>query len=174
MSVVLILLAAAILTLLLVASFQPSQFRITRALTINAPASTIFPHVNDLVKWHAWSPWAKMDPTAINTFEGPTSGLNASTSWVGKKSGAGKMTITTSRPNEYVEFQLDFLKPMKASNTAKFTFTPEGNHTNVMWSMYGKNNFIGKAINVIINCDKIVGTQFENGLADLKRIAEAK
>jgi hypothetical protein len=83
------------------------------------------------------------------------------------------MTITESRPNELVQFKLDFLKPFKATNTAEFTFKPEGNQTTVTWSMYGKNSFIGKAVGLFINCDKMVGGQFEQGLAQMKSVAEA-
>jgi hypothetical protein len=154
---------------------RPDTFRITRSITINAPASEIFPHVNDLRKWLPWSPWVKLDPNARNTFEGPTEGKGAKTSWVGNnKVGAGSMLITESRPSELIQLQLDFLKPMKATNTAEFTFTPQGNATQVTWAMFGKNNFFSKIINLIMNCDKMVGSQFEKGLAGIKNIAESR
>lgn len=115
------------------------------------------------------------DPTAKTHFEGPSAGTGASFSWAGNsKVGEGRMTITDSRPDELVRFKLDFLKPFQASNVAEFTFKPEGNQTFVTWSMSGKNNFLFKAVGLFMNCDKIVGNQFERGLANLKSLAETR
>ena len=115
---------------------KPDIFRVTRSATINAPTAEIFPHINDLRKWLPWSPWVKLDPNARNTFEGPTEGTGAKTSWVGNnKVGAGSMTIIESRPFELIQIQLDFLKPMKATNIAEFTFTPQGNATQLTWTI---------------------------------------
>jgi hypothetical protein len=133
----------------------------------------VFAHVNDLHKWQAWSPWAKQDPAAENTFEGPPAGIGASLAWVGKKVGQGRMTITDSRPNEYVRFKLEFRKPFEATNTAEFTFAPEGDQTVVTWSMTGRNNFVCKAVGLFINFDKMIGGDFEKGLADLKSMSES-
>lgn len=84
------------------------------------------------------------------------------------------MTILESRPNEFIQFNLEFLKPFKGSNTAEFAFKPEGNQTQVTWSMYGQNNFLAKAIGLIMNCEKMVGSQFDQGLANLKSVVEKK
>jgi hypothetical protein len=168
-----ILVTIAVIAFLVMASMQPTDFRITRTGTIAAPVSAVFDHVNDLQKWEAWSPWAKLDPEAKNSFEGPTSGTGAIMRWVGNnKVGQGSMTITESRLNDFISFKLEFLKPLAATNTAEFSFQSEDNLTKVTWSMYGKNNFMSKAIGLIMNCEKMVGGQFENGLASLKAIAE--
>src|SRR5262249_10520255 len=133
-----------------------------------------FPHVNNLREWKEWSPWAKMDPNAKETFEGPAAGKGAVMTWAGnRKVGEGSMTITESKTNNAVRFRLDFRKPMKPISTAEFTFTPEGRATKVTWSMSGHNNLIGKAMGLVMNCDKMVGGQFEKGLASLKSIAES-
>ncbi len=96
-------------------------------------------------------------------------------SWQGNsKVGEGSMTITQSVLHQRVTFALDFLKPMKANNNAVFTFTQEGGKTKVVWTMSGKHTPISKIMHYVINCDKMVGGQFEKGLADLKRIAEGK
>lgn len=156
-------------------SRQPEDFVIARSIRMAAPPAAIFPHVNDLHKWEPWSPWAKLDPTAKNSFEGPTAGVGALMRWDGNnKVGSGSMQITDSVAYERIGFKLDFLKPMKATNTAEFSFTPDKDGTLVTWSMAGKNNFIGKAMNLLLNCDKMVGTQFEKGLVSLKSIAERK
>ncbi|MDO9271050.1 MAG: SRPBCC family protein [Methylobacter sp.] len=173
LNTILILVAIAALIFIIVAAMQPSDFRVTRTGIISAPASAVFAQVNDLQKWEAWSPWAKLDPEAKNSFEGPTSGTGAMMRWVGNnKVGQGSMTIIESRPDDFIRFKLEFLKPFAATNTAEFTFNSEDNQTTVTWTMYGKNNFMGKAIGLIMNCEKMVGGQFEEGLASLKSVVE--
>ena len=173
LDIILILVAIAVIIFIIVVAMQPSDFRITRTGTINAPASAVFAQVNDLHKWDPWSPWAKLDPDAKNTFEGSASGVGAIMRWVGNnKVGQGSMTIMESRPDEFLSFKLEFLKPFKATNTSEFNFSSENDQTTVTWSMYGKNNFMGKAIGLIMSCEKMVGGQFEKGLAALKSVVE--
>jgi len=130
--------------------------------------------VNDFHNWEAWSPWAKLDPAAKATFEGPSTGTGAIFKWAGNKEvGEGSMTITESRPSDLIRIKLEFLRPFEATNSAEFTFKPEGNRTAVTWSMEGKNNFIAKAVCLLMNMDKMVGGQFEQGLAQMKAVVEA-
>jgi uncharacterized protein YndB with AHSA1/START domain len=153
---------------------RPSDFRITRTGRISAPVGIVFENVNDLHKWEAWSPWAKLDPNAKNTFDGPIAGPGASMAWDGNnKVGAGRMTIAESRPGEVIRIKLEFFRPFKATNLAEFTFKPEGGQTAVTWSMSGKNNFMGKAFSLFMNCDKMVGGEFEKGLANLDSATQA-
>ena len=174
LKIILIALAVVVVVFLSVVAMQPSDFRITRSATIAAPPEAVFAQVNGLHNWEAWSPWAKLDPAAKSTYEGPAAGVGAAFTWAGNnKVGEGRMTITESRPNVSVQFKLDFLRPFKATNTAEFTFKPEGNQTAVNWSMYGKNNFLAKAVGLFINCDKMVGGQFEQGLAQMKSVVES-
>ena len=174
LNLILILAVIAAIIFIIVAAMQPAAFRITRTGTITAPPSVVFAQVNNLQTWAAWSPWAKLDPEAKNSFEGPTSGVGAIMRWSGNnKVGQGSMTIMESRPDEFISFKLEFLKPFAATNTSEFTFNSENNQTNVTWSMYGKNNFMSKAVGLIMNCDKMVGGQFESGLAALKAVVEA-
>ncbi|MBI2924099.1 MAG: SRPBCC family protein [Verrucomicrobia bacterium] len=171
---ILIALAAIIVVFVVIVALQPSDFRVTRSATMSAKPAAVFDQVNDLHKWEAWSPWAKLDPAAKNTFEGPAAGTGAIFRWAGNNQvGEGSMTITESRPNELVRFRLDFLKPMAGSSDAEFTFKPEGNQTTVTWTMTGENNFIAKAICLFMSMDKMVGGQFETGLASIKSIVEA-
>ena len=170
---ILIGIAATILVLIIFISMRPSVFRVSRSTVISAPSEVVFEQVNDLHKWEAWSPWAKMDPTAKNSYEGPAAGTGAVMRWDGNQNvGAGSMTITESRPSEMVAFRLEFLKPFKGTSAAEFTFKPQGNQTAVTWTMTGENNFIAKAIGLFMNCDKMVGGQFDQGLAQLNSIAE--
>jgi hypothetical protein len=171
---ILIGLAVLVVLFIIVVATRPDSFRVTRSATVTAPAAVVFEQVNDLHKWEAWNPWLKLDPSCKMTYEGPAAGVGAGYTWVGNnKIGEGRMTITESRPNEVIRFNLEFLKPFKANNTAEFTFKPDGNQTTISWSMAGKRNFVFKAFGLFVDCDKMVGRDFEKGLADLKAAAEA-
>ena len=174
LDIMLIVLAVIVAVLVAVIAMRSSNFRVTRSGSISASPSAVFPHVNDLHNWEAWSPWAKLDPAAKSTFEGPRAGAGAVMAWAGNnKVGEGRMTIVESRPNEFIRFKLEFFKPFKATNTAEFAFKPEGGRTVVTWSMSGTNNFMAKAVGLFMNCDKMVGGQFEQGLASMKAVVEA-
>jgi hypothetical protein len=162
----------AVLFVIIVAT-RPSEFRVSRSLAIAAPAETVFNQVNTLRQWEAWNPWGKIDPNVTMTYTGPAAGVGASYSWAGNsKIGEGRSTIVESKPAELVRFRLEFAKPMKAINTAEFTFKPQGPQTAVTWTMTGKCNFIGKAFGLFVNFDKMCGGQFEKGLAAMKVVAE--
>jgi hypothetical protein len=172
-----ILLAIAFIALLIfvVIAGRPDEFCVTRTATIPASPATVFAQVNDLHAWEAWSPWAKLDPKAKNSFTGADAGAGAAMAWDGNnKVGAGKMTITESRADEWIRFRLEFVRPFKATNTAEFTFKPEGNQTVVNWGMSGKNNFGGKVFSLFMNCDDMIGKDFDKGLANLKSVVEKK
>ena len=168
LNIILIALAVIVVSFIAVVATRPSDFRVTRTGRIAAPAEVVFNNINTLRKWEAWSPWAKLDPNAKSTYSGPESGPGASMAWSGsKKIGEGKMTITDCKPNEVIRLKLEFLRPMKATNMAEFLLKADGNQTTVTWSMSGKNNFVGKAFHMIIDCDKMIGRDFEKGLANL-------
>jgi Polyketide cyclase / dehydrase and lipid transport len=170
---ILIILAAVIVILAIIIATRSADFRITRTTTMSAPPAVVFVQVDDFHKWEVWSPWAKLDPACKYSYEGAAAGTGAIFSWSGNnKVGEGRMTLLESRPSELIRIQLEFLKPFKATSTAEFSFQPEGNQTVVVWSVYGKNNFMAKAMGLIMNCDKMVGGDFERGLANLKSIAE--
>lgn len=172
---ILILFAAAVLILVIVVATRPDDFKIERTKTITAPASAIFPHVNDLKKWQGWSPWAKLDSSAKYTYAGPPSGKDSSMHWAGNSNvGEGKMTVIESTPDQLVRFRLDFIKPFPGTNAAEFTFVPEGESTRVTWTMTGKYSFIPKAVGLFLNMDKMMGDMFSQGLDDLAKVAETK
>jgi hypothetical protein len=152
---------------------RPADFCITRSATMSAPPSTAFAQVNDFHHWDAWSPWAKLDSTMKQTYEGTPSGAGAIYSWNGNnKVGEGRMTILESRPSDFIRINLEFMRPFKATNTADFTFKPEDTKTLVTWSMSGKSNFMLKAMKLFMNMDKMVGGDFEKGLAAMKAVVE--
>ncbi len=171
---ILIVVAVLIAVLIVIIALRPSDFRVTRSATVAAPPADVFAQVNDLRKWEAWSPWAKIDPAMKQTYEGPPAGVGAVSTWSGNcKVGEGRNTIVESRPNEAILCKLEFFKPFKATNAAEFTFKPEGGQTLVTWSMSGKNNFMVKAFGMFMNCDKMIGSQFEQGLAQLNSAVAA-
>ena len=158
----------------IVVATRPTAFAYIRSATIAAPPAVVFAQVNDLHKWQEWSPWAKIDPNAKIIYEGPDAGAGAAYSWAGSaKLGAGRMEITESKPVGLLRFRLDFLKPFKATNAVEFTFKPEGRKTQVTWAMTGRNNFVMKAVGLFIDCEKMCGGQFEQGLAQLASVSEA-
>lgn len=167
--------ALAVIGFVIVAALQPADFRISRQATIAAPPAAIFPHVNDLSKWQAWSPWENLDPNLKRTYDGPASGAGASYAWVGNSQvGEGRMTITESQTNKLVQIRLEFVKPFQATNQSEFIFAPSGGQTAVTWSMTGKHTFMGKAMCLVMNMDKLIGKNFEDGLAKLKAVAEGE
>lgn len=163
-----------VLVFIIVVAMKPSDFRVTRSAKMAAPPASVFAQVNDYHNWDAWSPWAKLDPDAKVSFDGPTSGVGAKFSWSGNdKVGEGRQEIIESRPDELIRIKLDFTRPMQDTSTTEFVFKPVGDQTEVTWSMFGKTNFIGKAMCMFMDMDKMVGGDFEKGLASLKTIVEA-
>jgi uncharacterized protein YndB with AHSA1/START domain len=169
----LLVIGGVVVLFLGIVAAQPSEYRVSRSATIAAPAEEVFPQVNNLHNWDAWSPWAKLDPAAKNSFEGPSEGTGAIFKWSGNDQiGEGKMTIIESRPDELVRFKLEFVRPFEDTSTSEFTFQPKGDQTAVTWSMSGHKNFVNKAVCLFMNMDKMLGGDFEKGLAQMKAVVE--
>ena len=167
--------AVLIIALVVAVSTRPDHFRVSRSAVIPAAPAVVFDNVNDLHKWDAWSPWAKLDPNSKITFSGPPAGKDSSMAWVGNSQvGEGKMTITESKPDELVLLRLEFIKPFAGTSTTEFTFKPDADGTQVTWTMSGENTFIGKAISLVMDCDSMMGPQFEQGLDNLKKAVAAQ
>lgn len=168
-----VIMAILLIALVDIASLKPDTFSLVRSADIKAPPEKIFAQLNDFKNWAAWSPWEKMDLDMQKTFKGPPSGKGSYYSWIGnKKVGEGNMEIYHSVPSKVVELNLNFLKPFKASNKTQFALTPQGNSTHVRWEMRGPLNLFMKVMHLFMNMDKMVGKDFEAGLANLKAVAE--
>jgi hypothetical protein len=166
--------AVVIIGFLGIVVVRPSDFRVTRSITINAKPAEPFAQVNNFHSWPTWSAWEKIDPTMNRNYEGPTSGVGTIYTWSGNKEvGAGKMTITETVPNERIKIKLEFFKPMPGICPTEFSFKPEGDQTKVTWAMSGKHNFIAKAVCLFMNMDKMIGDKFEEGLASMKKVVES-
>ena len=165
---------AVVGSFLIFAATRPGDFRVERSATLPASPAALFEHVNNHHKFAVWNPFLKLDPNVKNTYSGPESGVGAVCSWEGNgKVGAGSSTIVESKPGEMVRFRMDWKRPMEGTATVDFTFKPEGGQTVVTWAMYGRNNFMGKVMSVFMDCDKMCGPQFEQGLASLGAVATA-
>jgi hypothetical protein len=164
--------AVALFGLLAYAATQPDEFRITRTASIKAPAERIHPLVEDLRRHREWSPWEKKDPGMKRTYTGSPAGKGAVYEWDGNSEiGAGRITIAESSPQRVV-FDMQFLRPFDSRSTAEIALKPGGDATEVTWSMYGPQLFIGKVMGVFFNMDAMIGREFETGLANLKAATE--
>jgi uncharacterized protein YndB with AHSA1/START domain len=171
--VVLLVVAAGIIGVLAFAATKPDIFRVQRSASIKAPADRIFGLITDLRGWRAWSPYEKRDPEMTRNYSGADKGKGAAYAWDGNRNvGAGRMEIVDVTPPSKVVIKLEFLRPFKANNTAEFVMEPKGDATTVTWAMHGPNKFIGKVMGIFIDMDKMIGKDFEDGLANLKTIAE--
>lgn len=168
-----IIIAALIAGVLVLAATKPDSFRVERTTTIQAAPDAIFPLINDFHRWGAWSPYEKKDPAMQRSYAGAESSVGAIYSWDGNKDiGAGRMEIIEATVPTRVVIRLEFLRPFTATNTAEFTLTPGSNGTEVSWVMHGPASFVSKIMQVFFNMDRMIGTDFEAGLAALKSAAE--
>jgi uncharacterized protein YndB with AHSA1/START domain len=158
---------------LVFAATRPDTFRVTRSATIKAPPEKIFPLVANFKRWTAWSPWEKKDPNLKRSYGGAAEGKGATYAWEGDRNvGQGRMEITDAAAPGRVAIKLDFLKPFETHNTVLFTLTGRGESTEVTWDMQGPASYLSKLIGVFVNMDRMVGGDFEAGLANLKAVAE--
>ena len=171
--IIAIVFAIVIAAVLILAATKPDRFRIERAATLKAPADKIFPLIADFHQWLNWSPWEGRDPQLKRTYSGAERDKGAVYAWDGNKNvGAGRMEILEASAPSKVVIKLDFLKPFEAHNTAEFTMLPQGNATNVHWVMHGPAQFVSKVMQVFFSLDKMIGKDFEAGLASMKNLAE--
>jgi uncharacterized protein YndB with AHSA1/START domain len=162
-----------VVAVLIYAATQPDTFEVQRSATIKAPPDKIFPLINDYRQWSAWSPYENKDPQMKRTYGSTTSGKGATYAWEGNGNvGAGNMTIADAAPPSKIMIKLNMVKPISASNDVAFTLVPQGDSTTVTWDMQGQVPYFAKIIHVFFNMDKMVGGDFEVGLANLKTLAE--
>ncbi|QVL30433.1 SRPBCC family protein [Telmatocola sphagniphila] len=169
-----IALAAFFLVIIGLALTKPKKFVVERSQNIQASPAKIYEYISDFHHWKSWSPWEKLDPEMQATFSGAEKGKGAVYEWLGnKKAGQGRMEILDAEPERYVSIKLDFIKPFPSHNTTTFKLEPQAEHSTVMtWRMEGPMVFMGRVMSVFINMEKMVGRDFENGLLNLKELAE--
>ena len=168
-ALVVVLLIAGVL---LFALTKPDAFRIERSILIKASPEKVSGYLTDFKQWAAWSPWERKDPAVKRSYSGPASGKGAVYGWEGNKNvGTGRMEILDAQPQK-VNIKLDFLAPFEAHNTAEFMLEPQGDSTKLTWTMFGPSNYMSKVMSVVMSMEKMVGPDFEAGLANLKAAAE--
>ena len=173
LKIIVLTIIVLVAALLIYAATRPDTFRLQRSMTINAPADKVFPFINDFHHWPSWSPWEKMDLGMKKTLSGSPQGKGAVYEWDGNKDvGTGRMEVLDSIPASKILIKLDFFKPFEAHNTAEFTLTPSAGSTQVTWAMYGPQPYIMKVMGLFCSPERMVGPQFEKGLADLKTLSE--
>lgn len=169
-----IALAAAAAGLLGYASTRPGTMRVQRSTRIAAGPDAILPLISDFHRWADWSPYEKLDPAMTRAYTGAPSGPGAVYTWKGNgKAGAGRMEITDVSLSA-VTIQLDFEKPFRASNVTQFIVQPQGGGTSVTWSMEGPSAFVTRLAGIFVNLDRMIGRDFETGLANLKALVEGQ
>ena len=172
-AVVAVGLAVVIAIILILAATKPDTFRVDRVASIKAPPEKIFSLINDFQQWGTWSPYEDKDPAMKRSYSGAESGRGAVYAWDGNSNvGSGRMEILDSSVPAKIIIKLDFFRPFEGHNSAEFSMLPQGHATNVTWLMHGPLPFMGKLMHVFINMDRMVGKDFEIGLANLKRLAE--
>jgi hypothetical protein len=172
---ILAVVAVLVIALVVFVGSRPSAYKVERTHIVNAPAEVVFAQVADFQKWGAWSPWAKLDPNMKTTFEGTAGAVDSSYAWEGHdKVGTGKMTILEATPSTSLKIKLEFLKPQQWTSETVFTFAPVEKGTTTTWTMSGNHDFFGKAFALFGDMDKMIGTDFETGLAQLDTAAAAE
>ena len=174
---VLIALAVVVVVLLAVIAKQPEDFNVSKSLAMDAAKADIFPHINNLHNWNAWSPWAKIDPNAQTSFEGAEAGVGAIMKWSSDNNevGEGSMKIVGGSLNESVRLELEMTEPVSATNVIEFTLKEVNEkQTVVTWTMTGKKGFVAKAMGLFHDCAAKVGEKFDEGLNNLRKVVETK
>ncbi|GMU05825.1 SRPBCC family protein [Corallococcus caeni] len=167
--------AAALLLLVGVIATRPDTFTVTRTASVPGTPDIAFGLVNDFHQWNQWSPWEALDPNMKRTFGGAEAGVGATYGWTGNDDvGEGRMTIQEVAANESVRVKLEFIKPFASSSITTFMFKPAQDGTTVTWTMTGDHNFMSKAMCLVMDMDKVVGKDFEKGLASMKTAAQAE
>lgn len=173
MKKVLIAIAAVLILFFVAVLLMPADYTIERSVTINATPEQVFPHLVSTRKADDWGPWREEDPKAQMSYSGPEEGVGSKSSWTGgEKLGTGSATIVNVVPNERVDVKLEYQAPMNMTQDAYYILKSEDGKTHMTWGVKGKNNFMGRAMCIFMNMDKMVGSFFEKGLNKLKSIVE--
>ncbi len=150
-----------------------ASFLVERSMTIDAPPARIFEEIVDFHNWPHWSPWEDLDPDLRRTYTGPVKGRGSVYAWAGnRKAGQGRMEVVEVRDEELVRIDLQFLKPFKARNDCVFALSDLDGATEVIWTMAGRVSPAMRVMGVFVGMDKMIGPDFEKGLARLKAYAE--
>jgi len=164
--------AVAVIAIFSIASTRPNTYHVERSAVTSASPQTVHALIEDFRRFTEWSPFQKYDPNQKHDFSGPPTGVGASIHWVGKEVGEGRMTITSSTSPHSVEEKLEFIKPFPSTAQMRFTITPEGTGSRVTWAIDGNHDMMSKVMCLFMSMDAMMGKDFDDGLANLKRVSE--
>jgi uncharacterized protein YndB with AHSA1/START domain len=163
---------ALALALVAVGFFLPSTFLVSRSVVIDAPPKKVYDLVVEPRQWSRWSVWNRRDPAMKVTYKGPPFGMGARWDWVSKSEGTGSMEFTHVEPDRAVEYALNFADfNMKSSGALRLE--PQAGATRVTWTSSGDVGGNPVKHYLAAMMDRMVGPDFEAGLANLKALAES-
>jgi hypothetical protein len=172
-SLILVCVGVAVLMLLAYAATRPDEFRVERRLRIAASAETLWPLVGELRGFNRWNPYERKDPLIRSAYSGPPHGVGSRYDWDSRQVGSGSLELVGQQPGRAVQMKLDVIKPFEAHNQAEFSLQPTADGaTEVSWRMHGPATFVSKLMGLFIDMDRMVGRDFEDGLQNLRRLAE--
>jgi uncharacterized protein YndB with AHSA1/START domain len=149
------------------------RYTVERSVTIEAPPERVYAQIADFHRWTSWSPWEELDPGMERSYSGAEAGLGAVYAWSGnRKAGQGRMVITDVDAPSRVHIDLSFEKPWRSRNDTVFAIEPTVTGSRVTWSMTGDKTLMTKVMGLFTSLDKMVGPDFERGLARLKQTTE--
>ena len=168
-----IILVALLGAFLVYVALRPSEMRVSREIVAQATPEVIFPHINNSEKANAWMPWKDSDPEVKMSYSGPAEGVGSKSSWDSKgQMGTGEALVIESVANQVVKTQLTYTKPFQMSQLAEISLTPVDGGTKIKWSVSGHVGYFFRLLGVFMDCDKMVGNEFEKGLLNLKNRVE--
>lgn len=148
------------------------KFHVERSTVVNAPADKVYALVADPHRWKDWTVWNRRDPSMQIEYFGAASGASSGWAWKSATEGDGKMTLTAVEPPARVAYDLYF-PDFDSTSTGDLRFTAEGGGTRVTWGMDGDMGGNPLMHWMALLMDRMVGKDFEAGLANLKALAEA-
>jgi uncharacterized protein YndB with AHSA1/START domain len=167
----LVVLGSLALLIVGVGVFLPSKFEVQRAIEISAPPEKVYDHVVDTRQWKNWTAWNQRDPGMRIVYSGPPFGIGAKWSWESKTEGKGAMEFTRVEPNRRVEYKLTFAD-FNMTASGALILEPVGQGTMVTWTNAGDTGANPLKHYISAMMDRLVGPDFEQGLANLKALAE--
>ena len=168
-------LAALVAALAIFVATRPAHYTVSRQVSIDAPASVVYAQLADFRRWEVWSPWEKLDPSMQKVYSGAPGVEGQSYAWRGNdKVGEGRMTLVSARPTKALALRLEFIEPFAGESATAFQIEDRGAAAQVTWTMDGDNDFLGKLFCVFMDMDKIIGGDFERGLASLRTVSMAE
>lgn len=165
---------ALVILVLIFAALKSPEMKVSREIVLNATPEAIFPYINNSKKSYEWMPWAEGDPGLEMNYSGPPEGVGAASNWKGKEMGVGNSLVVESIPNQVVKTKLEYTEPFAMSQLAEISLSPIAGGTKVIWSVSGNNNYFFRLMSVFMDCDKMIGGEFEKGLNKLKTLTETK